>query len=72
MLALQRAAGNAAVRRVLQRAPTVGWAGVDPGSTNLTTRTTTDTSIKRVPVKGIASGRGPGNALVPSPSGSVR
>jgi hypothetical protein len=45
-------------------APTAGWAGVDKGSTNTAARTTEGTSIRRVPVKGVASGRDKGNALV--------
>lgn len=43
---------------------TAGWGGVGKGSTNAAIRTTKGTSIKRVPVKGIAGGRGQGNALV--------
>ena len=43
---------------------TAGWGGVGRGSKNAATRTTKDTSIKRVPVKGIAGGLGEGNAVV--------
>jgi hypothetical protein len=43
---------------------TAGWGGVGPGSPNAKTRTTKGTSIKRVPVKGIAGGRDEGNAVV--------
>jgi hypothetical protein len=54
----------------LDRAPakplpkTAGWGGVGRGSTNAKTRTTKGTSVKRVPVTGIAGGIGEGNALV--------
>jgi hypothetical protein len=44
--------------------PTAGWAGVAKGSTNAAPRVTMGTSIRRVPVKNIAAGRGAGNALV--------
>jgi hypothetical protein len=43
---------------------TAGWSDIGRGSTNAATRTTKGTSIKRVPVKGIAGGRDKGNAVV--------
>jgi hypothetical protein len=50
---------------VLARAPTAGWGGATKGPPNRAVRTTKGTSIRRVPVKGIASGLGgAGDALV--------
>jgi hypothetical protein len=71
VLTLQRTAGNTAVGTLLGRGagpgvlrdPTAGWAGVTSGP-NAAPHTTAGTAIKRVPVKGIAEGRGKGNALV--------
>jgi hypothetical protein len=42
----------------------VGWAGAGKDSPNRAPRTTAGTSIKRVPIRGVASGRDGGNALV--------
>ncbi|HEX5619634.1 MAG TPA: hypothetical protein VFX51_14530, partial [Solirubrobacteraceae bacterium] len=46
----------------------VGWAGAGKGSPNLEPRTTDGTGIKRVPIRGVASGIGAGNALVLIPN----
>jgi hypothetical protein len=46
----------------------VGWEGAGKGSPNAAPRTTEGTGIKRVPIRGVASGRGAGNALVLIPN----
>jgi hypothetical protein len=64
LLALQRAAGNAAVgalltRAVLQRQ--VGWTGVDPDSWNAKPRDVPGaTGVKRIPIEGITRGHASG------------
>jgi hypothetical protein len=54
--------GGAKIRRK------VGWEGAGKGSPNREPRTTDGTGIKRVPIRGVASGRGAGNALVLIPN----
>ena len=78
VLDLQRSAGNQVVQTLLRTpkvkvktktppapppAPTAGWKGARSGP-NAGVRTTRDTQIKRVPVKGIKAGLDFGNAVV--------
>jgi hypothetical protein len=46
----------------------VGWAGAGKRSPNAAPRTTDGTGIKRVPIRGVKSGLGAGNALVLIPN----